>query len=43
MNERVRTAIDIDLIVTGSEAHILPKASRGGGGDSWIGSTWQCA
>ena len=36
----VRTEIiDIDLIVTGSEAHISHKASRGGG-NLWIGEVY---
>ena len=36
MNERVRTTIVyINLIVTGSEAHISLKASQGGG-NLWI-------
>ena len=35
MNERTEI-VDIDFIVTGSDAHILHKASRGGG-DLWIG------
>ena len=36
MNEWVRTAIvHVDLIVTGSKAHISRKASRGGG-NLWI-------